>query len=306
MTNNSIYLRLLSPLALLAMAFPASVQASFDLGQAANYAAIAGQNTTHFTISGNSTVSGNIATNNSTTTAGGNYVAFSSGTINGNFDFTGTAQNNLGGGTLTGTKDSNVPAVGSAYTTISNLSALFSGEAGNTFTSLGVINAESGKQDSSSNYVFTATTSTFLQRGSVVINGSASDYVVINVGNTTSDNNSLTIANSLTLTGGITADHVFINVLTTGKVFDAALNAGTLTGVVTVLNSAVTVDNTSLAGRVIGGGSADFQFINGSLVTSPGVVPEPASIAMVILAGGMFGGLAAVRRRRVKAAHTTA
>ena len=200
-----------------------------------------------------SIVNGNVATDKSSTTAGGNYVAFSSGTINGNFDFSGTAQTNLGGGTLNGVSQSNIAAVGSAYTTISNLSILFSGETGTNFSSLGVINAESGTKDGGSNYVFTATTSTFLQRGNVVISGSASDYVVINVGNTTGDNNNLTISNSLTLAGGITADHVFINVLTTGKQFDTSLSGGTFSGVVAALNSAVTVDNTSLVGRVIEG-----------------------------------------------------
>ncbi len=56
-------------------------------------------NTTSMQFS-NSTFNGNVATDNSRTTAGGNYVQFSSGTINGNFSFVGTAQSNLGSGTL--------------------------------------------------------------------------------------------------------------------------------------------------------------------------------------------------------------
>jgi len=305
MTYSSTYLRVFSLSALVALVLPASVQASFTLGQAANYGAIAGPNTTNFTVN-DATINGNVATNVSNTTAGGSYVAFTSGTINGNFDFSGTAQTNLGGGTITGSQNSNVAAVGTAYATISNLSILFSGEAGTNFPTLSTVNAESGTQDGAGNYVFTASTSTFLQRGAVVINGSASDYVVINVGNSLTDNNNITINSALTLTGGITSDHVFINVITSGQQFTTSLNQGILSGVITVLNSTINIDSTTVDGRVIGGGTGDFQIVSKSILNTPGAVPEPASIAMVILGGGMVGGVSAVHRRRLKLARATA
>jgi hypothetical protein len=107
-------------------------QAGFMLGDAVDFGIIAGPNTTSMQFS-NSTYNGNVATDNPNTTAGGNYVQFSSGTINGNFSFVGTAQTNLGSGTLNGSEIANDSRVSAAYGTISSLSITFAGETGKSF-----------------------------------------------------------------------------------------------------------------------------------------------------------------------------
>jgi len=55
------------------VALSTQARASYVLGVAANYGIIAGPNTTSMQFS-NSTYNGNVATDNSGTTAGGNYV----------------------------------------------------------------------------------------------------------------------------------------------------------------------------------------------------------------------------------------
>ena len=153
------------------------------LGDAANFGVIAGPNTTSMQFS-HSTFNGNIATDNPNTTAGGNHVQFSSGTINGNFSFVGTGQTNLGMGTLNGMKNSNDATVSSAFSTITSLSTTFAGESGTSFGGSGSLTAISGTLDANGNYVFTTTANNVLQGGALTIDGTgltAGQNVVTNV-----------------------------------------------------------------------------------------------------------------------------
>jgi hypothetical protein len=269
-------------------------RAFIDLGEAANYGIIAGPGTKSMQFS-NSTYNGNVATDNSATTAGGNYVQFSSGTINGNFSFVGTAQTNLGAGTLNGSKIANDVRVSSAYNTISSLSTTFAGEAGTTFLAgAQTLNATSGTLDASGNRVFTTTAANFLSSGALTINGTSSDYVVIDV----TGNNNVQLKNLLNLTGGITDDHVFINITGTGQQVGGNTNGGIVNGIIVALNDKFNIDNTTIDGRVIGGGSdQDFQLVSGFVLNAPvGAVPEPSTWAMMLL--GFLGlGVIAYRRK---------
>lgn len=270
----------------------APARASFNLGTAANYGVIAGPNTTSMQFS-NSTFNGNVATDNSTTTAGGNYVQFSSGTINGNFSFVGTAQTNLGSGTLNGSKIANDANVATAYTTITNLSTQFAAESGTSFGSgAQTLLATNGILDSSGNHVFQTTASNFLQGGTLTINGSSSQYVVVDV----TGNSNVQLSNQLLLTGGITDDHVFINVVGSGDQVGGTTNGGAINGVFVALNDSFNIDNTTIDGRVIGGSNQNFMLVSGIVLTAPpSPVPEPASLAL--FSGGLIG-IGMIRRRK--------
>jgi hypothetical protein len=251
----------------------------------------------------NSTYNGNVATDNSGSTAGGNYVQFSSGTINGNFSFVGTAQTNLGSGTLNGAKISNDANVSSAYTTISNLSATFAGEAGTTFVAgAQTLNATSGTLDGGGNYVFTTTAANFLSSGALTINGTASQYVVIDV----TGNNNVQLKNLLNLTGGITDDHVLINITGTGQQVGGNTNGGIVNGIFVALNDKINIDNTTIDGRLFGGGTnQDFQLVSGFKLNAPpspslnGTVPEPSTWAMMILGFAGIGFMAYRRKNKL-------
>jgi PEP-CTERM motif-containing protein len=297
---------LLSALSASVLALSTQANASFVLGEAAFYGIIAGPDTHSMQFS-NSTFNGNVATDNSSTTAGGNYVQFSSGTINGNFSFVGTAQNNLGSGTLNGSKIANDANVSSAYNTISNLSTTFASEAGKSFSAgAQTLTASSGTQDSAGNFVFTTTAQNFLSSGALTISGSATDYVVINV----TGNSNVQLKNLLNLTGGITDDHVFINITGTGDQVGGNTNGGVVNGIFVALNDKFNIDNTTIDGRVIGGSNQDFQLVSGFELNAPpspsmtGSVPEPSTWAMMLLG---FAGLGFIAyRRKAKTALVTA
>src|SRR5579871_1265009 len=134
-------------LALFMFLNPQAALADIVLGSAADFGFIAGPNTKSIQIS-NSTFNGNVATDVGNPAS--NYVQFSSGTINGNFDFVGSDnQASLGSGTLNGSVNTNVSAVSSAYTTITNLSNTFASESGTSFGGSGTLTDTSGTLDGS-------------------------------------------------------------------------------------------------------------------------------------------------------------
>jgi hypothetical protein len=288
---------LLSALSASVLALSTQANASFVLGQAAFYGIIAGPDTTSMQFS-NSTYNGNVATDNSGTTVGGNYVQFSSGTINGNFSFVGTAQTNLGSGALNGSKIANDANVSSAYNTISNLSTTFAAEAGKSFVAgAQTLTASSGTQDGAGNFVFTTMAQNFLSSGALTISGSATDYVVINV----TGNNNVQLKTLLNLTGGITDDHVFINITGSGQQVGGNTNGGVVNGIFVALDDKFNIDNTTIDGRVIGGSNQDFHLVSGFELNAPpnrslnGSVPEPSTWAMLLLG---FAGLGFMAYRR--------
>lgn len=75
------------------------------------------------------------------------------------------------------------------------------------------INATSGFLDGSGTYVFTASSFSIGNGNTVTIDGSASDYVVIDI----SGNSNNKLDGALMLTGGITPDQVLINFTGSGN-----------------------------------------------------------------------------------------
>jgi hypothetical protein len=214
-------------------------------------------------------------------------------------DPTGTVSNagNVQGGVLF-----NQPGVTQAINDANALGTFEAAQPGTPLTITGsgqVINASSGMLDPHGNLVFM--TSTFSNNnGGITINGTASQFVVININNGT---NNQAWNGPISLTGGITSDHVLFNFTGTGN-FTASTGGATVNGIFLMPHMAVNVDNTIVMGRIFGGvPNADFQIVSGLMLTAPTFqtsVPEPSPLAISALASALVLGGRAVRRRFVR------
>jgi hypothetical protein len=136
----------------------------------------------------------------------------------------------------------------------------------------------------------------------LTINGAATDSVVINV----TGNNNVQLKNLLNLTGGITSDNVFINILGVGQQIGGNTNKGVVNGVIVGLNDKFNIDNTTIDGRIIGGSNQDFQLVSNFLLNAPPSpppqvnpgVPEPSTWAMLLLGFAGIGFMAYRRRNK--------
>jgi hypothetical protein len=147
--------------------------------------------------------------------------------------------------------------------------------------------------------------------GTQTISGGANDFVVLNIPFNANLNG------SISLTGGLTADHVLLNFtpnpsnvsayntayanLTGGPTMTISTNGLTTMGVFLDPTGNFQVNHSTInQGRIIGGDSVNSSFVSGNDGTAPpgGGVPEPATISLLAIAGV---GLAAWRRCRAKA-----
>jgi hypothetical protein len=123
-----------------------------------------------------------------------------------NAAITGTQPVSLGGAPSPASVNSNVAAVESAITTAKNLSSTYGAEAGSgtavtIHNTTQTIQASNGFLDPSGAFVFTAP-SFSLNHNTLTVNGTSSQFVVIDVNGTGSN----ALDGALTLTGGITPD----------------------------------------------------------------------------------------------------
>jgi choice-of-anchor A domain-containing protein len=215
---------------------------------------------------------------------------------------TGTQPVSLGGAPSPASLHSNVSAVEDAITTAKNLSTTWGAAAGTAVTinpsPTQTINASSGNLVSGVR-VFAATDFAIGNGHTLTINGSAADFVVINI--TGSGNDKLDGA--LTLTGGITADHVLINFTGAGDVQGAA-NGATLQGTFLIPNGKVNLNSLTIAGHLFGGlAGQDFQFVSNAFIAQPPTaVPEPSTMVLSATALIIMG---AVYLRRRRSSYTT-
>ncbi len=294
-------------IAALVLVSAASVaHAQFSLGDAVNWAVLAeGSGNHNFQIS-NSQITGNVGIGNEN---GGNMaVAFSSGTVNGNFYFANSTANYTGGGTLNGTYNNTSDAqVDTNLNYLNNLSSTLGTESGTSLTinpggsgSTQTLAANTGKLDGDGNYVFTLTSVNFSANTTLLINGAGlgGDSVVINVPLSVGN---VSMNGAITLENGLTANQVLINVFGGNDV--------TLTGGTTVEPSAnnayqyvtyldpdgkIQPNSINLVGHIYGGDTQDFQLNSGANVMV--LVPEPKSVALGIM-GGLVGLLVLQHRR---------
>ena len=288
--------------------------AGFDLGLAAtdNYGILYegnGGNTLSFN---NSTEVGNIGTGNT-----GKFQGNGPGTITGNIDFSAanTGQFSNSGLTINGSVNYSVSNVTTALNTVNTLSHDLGLEAGTstTISSGGSINASSGTLDAGGNRVFTVTSINF-PNGTFTINGTGSDFVVLNIAGSVGSNG---LNGSVVLAGGITADQVLFNftpdtsVLTTynndytnlsgGPTMTISNNGVATAGVFLDPTGPFQVNHSGpITGRVIGGDTHNSSFVSGGNLITPTnevtVIPEPATLLLV---GTVFAGLGAWGRKRL-------
>jgi choice-of-anchor A domain-containing protein len=286
LVNKSIFLALAAAVAFVIGA-PATCRAMFDLGQAANYAVISDPGTTTVQIN-NSLFNGNFGVAANPVM---NYMDSSNAIIIGNLDFAGTAASGITA-TVTGSIRSNVSAVTSGYSTIVSLGTQFTMETGTQLTTETSITASSGMLDGSGNRVFQISSHDFLNNGTFTITGSASDYVVINV----QGNQNVSLKNDLLLTGGITSDHVFINI-ETDKGLGGNTNGGPINATIFAPNATVNVDHTLINGHFYGGDGNSFQLVSGMTINNPDV-PEPSPLVLTAVSALGFISLGLWRRRK--------
>jgi MYXO-CTERM domain-containing protein len=251
--------------------------------------------------------------------ATGKFQGNGPGTINGDIVFSAanTGQYSNSGLTL-------VPAVGNpaysnalvtnALTTANQLSHDLGLEPGTntTITTGGSINAVNGLPvDASGDHVFTVTSINF-PNGTFTINGTATDYVVLNIAGSVGNNG---LNGSVVLSGGITPNHVLFNYtpstsnLTTYNNDYATLSGGPTMTISTngLLTTGTFLDPTGnfqinhcdIFGRIIGGDTQNSSFVSGANLTAPAPdgpnIPEPSSFVLAALG---FAGLVAWRRRK--------
>jgi len=230
--------------------------------------------------------------------------------VKGKVDTSGNAADVVSGGNITGTQpvsrggaspsgspasvNSNVAAVESAITTAKALSNTYGAEAASgtpvTINGTTTINASAGFLDASGARLFTASGFSIGNGHTVTINGSASDYVVINI----TGNSGNKLDGALTLTGGITPNQVLINFIGVGGSVQGAANGATLQGTFLIPNEKVQLNSLTIVGHLFGGAAGqDFQFVSNALMAQPlTAVPEPTTLllgATGLVALGVWG-----------------
>jgi hypothetical protein len=287
-------LRVLAALATLALAEAAatnpSARADIVLGAAAPYGVIAETGVAHVNVN-NATVTANFAIADPT----GQLANTSNGFVFGNADFAGPANVQTSSsfhGTATGNVDLTAPL--NAITTLSTTSD--TNASGSPVVNLmngTVIDITTGKLVGNTYYFTVGTTS--LGGGAVVtINGANSgDNVVFNV---PAANNGINFQNStIAITGGLNPDSVLFNVPGTNHTLQSA--AATINAILLDPNGTISIDNTTVNGRVYGGDNNDMNLNSGTVIRQAGV-PEPSALASACFVVVIGLGYSWHRRRR--------
>lgn len=253
-----------------------------------NYAVVVQGGTGAFNLTSDSPINGNVAIGTTSKT-----VQTSNDTINGNLDFGGSI--NLSGGVhVSGTTNANVALADAAVADAEKLFQVYTASTGfsglpSTSGTLNVsTNPGSAFGGNTHEHVYDVTV-TNGYGGDLTINASNSEYVIINIGKGESANYALN--GGIALSGGITSDHVLINIATTGNFTASGASHGKTVNADIIDNAGLTnLDNFNLNGRLFcTDATKNCSFVSNAVLTQPLTVsatPEPASISMLL--GGLF------------------
>jgi hypothetical protein len=206
-----------------------------------------------------------------------------------------------GGGTVSGGVVANDSAVTSALNYVNSLSTALGGNAGtNTaITSGGSINVSAGTLGTTASVggnalgtyrVFTVTSANF-PNGAFTIHGSATDQVVLNIAA------SVNLHGQILLAGGLTSDHVVINLFGVNTTLDVNTNGLATFGTFLDPNGTMSAVHTDIEGRWFGGDSANMQIVSGAFITAPEGFQVPDAGSTLSLLGFASLGLVALRRK---------
>ena len=242
--------------------------------------------------------------------------------VNGRVDCTGSCTTAVAGGAITGTQpvsrggtppsgspasvNSFQPTVQSAINAALGLSMTYGAEAAlGTSVSINTgsqtINANSGFLDPSGARLFTSSTFAIGNGNTLTINGTASQFVVIDI----TGSSTTKLDGALTLTGGITADQVLINFLGTSGNVQGAANGAMLAATFLIPNQGVQLNSLTINGHLFGGAAGDnFQFVSNAFINQPTLAPVPLPGALPLFASGLgaLGLLGWRRKRKARAA----
>ena len=162
-------------------------------------------------------------------------------------------------------------------------------------------------------HVFNVTAANLFASNGFTVNGSSSATVIVDVTGTTAG----TWGNGgFDIVGGITSSHIIWNFVSDTSFTLVSLGVD---GTVLAPYAAVTFNNAQINGELIAAsvtGSGETHIdqggVNGGIDTRfsgtlrPSAVPEPASLAMIVVGGGMAGGFVRFRRAKARKATTVA
>jgi hypothetical protein len=222
----------------------------------------------------NAMINGNLGVGN---TAGASTSGLN--LINGEVDFsavnTGQFSNSRSLSLITGGVNYNVAGVASALASVNALNAQLGSEPGTPIAINGstTVNAGSGVLDASGHRVFTVTSFSTTSRNVLTINGDAAgDTVVLNFTKGVNFNNQVALF-------GISPDQVLYNFVGGSNGFGGPavqINDNALWGRSNLVqgdfidpNGPISVSNTRLTGRLLGGGNQKLQIVGGVTITTP-------------------------------------
>ena len=250
----------------------------------------------------NSNLTGNIGIGGT-----GKFQGNGPGTINGSIDFSAanTGQYSNSGLAITPSSGNplyNISAVTTALNGVNSLSQTLGLEAGTgmTISSGGSISAGSGMLDSHGFEVFKVTSIGF-PNGTFTINGTASQYVVLNIAGNVASNG---LNGSIVLRGGITSDHVLFNftpstnnlttynndysTLSGGPTMTISTSGLTTTGVFLDPTGNFQANHAVIDGRIFGGDSQNSSLVSGLDLNAPASVPPPGNLTLAVIALASF------------------
>ncbi len=278
----------------------ASLLNSNSLGAAGGYAVLDEGVSGGSLVVANAMINGNIAVGN---TGHASVNLFS--TINGEIDLSaanhGQYSNGFGWNTITGGVSYGVADATSAVNSVNTLSAQLGSESGTPIAINGntTVNASAGVLDASGHRVFTVTSFSTTSANVLTIDGdTAGDTVVLNFTKGVSFNNQVALS-------GITPDQVLYNFVGGSNFFGGPavqINNGAWWGRSNLVqgdfldpNGPISIANSRLTGRLMGGGSRGIQIVGGVTITTPYTPIVTASSSIQVfntIATPTFSGVA--------------